>query len=77
MLKGGVAGLLMRQQSQQNIYYMTNHLGHVYGGGVAGLLMRQQSQQNIYYMTNHLGHVYGVFDQAGERLSQRGYSPYG
>ncbi|MEZ8278958.1 hypothetical protein [Vibrio splendidus] len=46
-------------------------------GGVAGLLMRQQSQQNIYYMTNHLGHVYGVFDQAGERLSQRGYSPYG
>ncbi|MFA0304051.1 RHS repeat domain-containing protein, partial [Vibrio sp. 10N.222.46.B3] len=29
------------------------------------------------YMTNHLGHVYGVFDQAGERLSQRGYSPYG
>ncbi|EAQ55983.1 RHS repeat domain-containing protein [Vibrio sp. MED222] len=39
--------------------------------------MRQQSQQNIYYMTNHLGHVYGVFDQAGERLSQRGYSPYG
>ncbi|PTP46888.1 type IV secretion protein Rhs, partial [Vibrio splendidus] len=21
----------MRQQSQQNIYYMTNHLGHVYG----------------------------------------------
>jgi len=29
--KGGVAGLLMRQQSQQNIYYMTNHLGHVYG----------------------------------------------
>ncbi|MCU8505063.1 RHS repeat protein [Vibrio vulnificus] len=46
-------------------------------GGVAGLLMRQQSQQNTYYMTNHLGHVYGVFDQAGERLSQRGYSPYG
>ncbi|PMO47310.1 hypothetical protein BCT10_00010 [Vibrio splendidus] len=39
--------------------------------------MRQQSQQNIYYMTNHLGHVYGVFDQAGERLSQRGYSPCG
>nr|WP_050988961.1 RHS repeat-associated core domain-containing protein [Vibrio vulnificus] len=39
--------------------------------------MRQQSQQNTYYMTNHLGHVYGVFDQAGERLSQRGYSPYG
>ncbi|MFM2606566.1 RHS repeat-associated core domain-containing protein [Vibrio chagasii] len=28
-------------------------------------------------MTNHLGHVYGVFNQAGERLSQRGYSPYG
>ncbi|MCG9752332.1 RHS repeat protein [Vibrio brasiliensis] len=46
-------------------------------GGVAGLLMRQQSQQNTYYMTNHLGHVYGVFDRAGERLSQRGYSPYG
>ncbi|HFQ5191456.1 TPA: RHS repeat-associated core domain-containing protein, partial [Vibrio vulnificus] len=46
-------------------------------GGVAGLLMRQQSNQNIYYMTNHLGHVYGVFDQAGERVSQRGYSPYG
>ncbi|MEZ9394756.1 RHS repeat-associated core domain-containing protein, partial [Vibrio splendidus] len=39
--------------------------------------MRQQSQKNIYYMTNHLSHVYGVFDQAGERLNQRGYSPYG
>ncbi|PML47837.1 hypothetical protein BCT35_20785 [Vibrio lentus] len=39
--------------------------------------MRQQSQQNIYYMTIHLGHVYGLFDQAGERLSLRGYSPCG
>lgn len=28
---GGVGGLLMRQQNSQNYYYLTNHLGHVYG----------------------------------------------